>query len=168
MTWTSNDLTGIASHYAFDSCSNERRMSANQRHRLALHVRSHESAVSVVMLQERNQRSSDRNQLIRRHVHQFDFVRIERERNLPLRRAAIKLSRQLASSRASGATCAIILFSSSVAVKNLMSSVTSYRLIPSRYGVSMKPNSLTRAYVDRDAIRPMFGPSGVSIGQIRP
>ena len=37
-----------------------------------------------------------------------------------------------------------------------------------RYGVSTKPYSLTRANVDSDAMRPMFGPSGVSIGQIRP
>ena len=37
-----------------------------------------------------------------------------------------------------------------------------------RYGVSMKPNSFVRAYVDSDEIRPMFGPSGVSIGQMRP
>ena len=37
-----------------------------------------------------------------------------------------------------------------------------------RYGVSTKPYSLTRAYVDSDAMRPMFGPSGVSIGQMRP
>jgi hypothetical protein len=32
----------------------------------------------------------------------------------------------------------------------------------------MNPNSLVLAYVDSDEIRPMFGPSGVSIGQIRP
>jgi hypothetical protein len=32
----------------------------------------------------------------------------------------------------------------------------------------MKPNSLIRAYVDSDEMRPMFGPSGVSIGQMRP
>jgi hypothetical protein len=32
----------------------------------------------------------------------------------------------------------------------------------------MKPKSLMRAKVDIDAIRPMFGPSGVSIGQMRP
>ena len=37
-----------------------------------------------------------------------------------------------------------------------------------RYGVSTKPYSLTRANVESDAMRPMFGPSGVSIGQIRP
>ena len=32
----------------------------------------------------------------------------------------------------------------------------------------IKPNSLIRAYVAREPIRPMFGPSGVSIGHIRP
>ncbi len=37
-----------------------------------------------------------------------------------------------------------------------------------RYGVSTKPNSLTRAKVDSEAMRPMFGPSGVSMGQMRP
>ena len=37
-----------------------------------------------------------------------------------------------------------------------------------RYGVSMNPNGLTRANVDSAPIRPMFGPSGVSIGHIRP
>ena len=37
-----------------------------------------------------------------------------------------------------------------------------------RYGVSTKPYSFTRAYVLSDAMRPMFGPSGVSMGQMRP
>ena len=32
----------------------------------------------------------------------------------------------------------------------------------------MKPNSLIRAYVHIELMRPMFGPSGVSMGQIRP
>jgi hypothetical protein len=32
----------------------------------------------------------------------------------------------------------------------------------------MKPYLLTRAKVDSELIRPMFGPSGVSIGQMRP
>jgi hypothetical protein len=36
-----------------------------------------------------------------------------------------------------------------------------------RYGVSMKPNGLTRANVESAPIRPMFG-LGVSIGHIRP
>ena len=37
-----------------------------------------------------------------------------------------------------------------------------------RYGLSMKPYLLTRAKVASELIRPMFGPSGVSIGQMRP
>ena len=37
-----------------------------------------------------------------------------------------------------------------------------------RYGVSMKPYALIRPYVASEPIRPMFGPSGVSMGQIRP
>jgi len=32
----------------------------------------------------------------------------------------------------------------------------------------MKPNSLIRANVLIELMRPMFGPSGVSIGQMRP
>jgi hypothetical protein len=57
--------------------------------------------------------------------------------------------------------------SSSSAVRNTISSVTRPP-VTLRYGVSMKPNSLVRAYVDSEEMRPMFGPSGVSIGQIRP
>ena len=63
--------------------------------------------------------------------------------------------------------CATTWRSSSSAVRYSISSVTT----PSttlRYGVSMKPNGLTRAYTDSEPIRPMFGPSGVSIGHIRP
>ena len=36
------------------------------------------------------------------------------------------------------------------------------------YGVIMKPYSFILAYDARDVIRPMFCPSGDSIGQIRP
>ena len=48
-----------------------------------------------------------------------------------------------------------------------MSSVT----VPSttlRYGVCRKPNSLTVAKLASEPIRPMFGPSGVSMGHMRP
>ena len=37
-----------------------------------------------------------------------------------------------------------------------------------RYGVSMNPNGLIRPYVESEPMSPMFGPSGVSIGHIRP
>ena len=36
-----------------------------------------------------------------------------------------------------------------------------------RYGISMKPNSDTVAIEASEPIRPMFGPSGVSIGHMR-
>ena len=36
------------------------------------------------------------------------------------------------------------------------------------YGVCINPNSLVLAYVAKDPSKPIFGPSGVSIGQIRP
>ena len=47
---------------------------ANERHGLALHVRAHEGAVGVVVLEERDQRRGDRDQLVRRHVHQRDVL----------------------------------------------------------------------------------------------
>ena len=37
-----------------------------------------------------------------------------------------------------------------------------------RYGVWTKPNSDTVAIDASEPIRPMFGPSGVSIGHMRP
>ena len=47
-------------------------------------------------------------------------------------------------------------------------SLVTLPLMTLRYGDSMKPNSLTRANVARAPMRPMFGPSGVSIGHMRP
>ena len=46
----------------------------HQRHRLALHVRAHQRAVGVVVLEERDQRRGDRDELLRRHVHEVDAV----------------------------------------------------------------------------------------------
>ena len=46
-----------------------------RRHGLALHVRAHQCAVSVIVLQERYQRRSHRNDLLRRDVHVLDLVR---------------------------------------------------------------------------------------------
>src|SRR6202012_789607 len=46
-----------------------------QRHGLALHVRAHQGAVGVVVLEERDQRGRHRPDLRRRHVHQVDFLR---------------------------------------------------------------------------------------------
>ena len=45
-----------------------------ERHRLALHVRAHQCAVGVIVLEERNHRGSHGPQLARRHVHVVDLV----------------------------------------------------------------------------------------------
>ena len=65
---------GVTGHHAFHAGADERRLGANQRHRLALHVRAHQRAVGVVVLQERDQRRGHRNELLRRHVHEVDLL----------------------------------------------------------------------------------------------
>ena len=47
---------GVARDDALHAGADERRLGAQQRHRLALHVRAHERAVRVVVLEERDQR----------------------------------------------------------------------------------------------------------------
>ena len=50
---------------------------AQQRHGLTLHVRTHEGAVRVVVLEERDERGRDRHHLARRDVHVADLVGVE-------------------------------------------------------------------------------------------
>ena len=54
--------------------ADERRPRLEQRHRLALHVRSHQRAVRVVVLEERDERGGDRHELLRRDVDVVDLV----------------------------------------------------------------------------------------------
>ena len=65
---------GVAGDHAFHAGADERRLGAHQRHRLALHVRAHQRAVGVVVLEERDERRGHRNELLRRHVHEVDLV----------------------------------------------------------------------------------------------
>ena len=65
---------GIAGDHAFHAGADERRLGAHQRHRLALHVGAHQGAVGVVVLEERDQRRGDRDELLGRHVHVVDLV----------------------------------------------------------------------------------------------
>ena len=64
----------VARHHAFHAGADERRLGPHQRHRLALHVRAHQRAVGVVVLEERDERRGDRDELLRRHVHVVDLV----------------------------------------------------------------------------------------------
>ena len=58
----------------FHAGADERSVRLNQRHGLTLHVRAHESAVRVVVLEERDERGGDRHELLRRHVHEVDAI----------------------------------------------------------------------------------------------
>src|ERR1019366_6707342 len=58
----------IARSHALHARADQRGFPANQRHGLALHVRTHQRAVGVVVLQKWNQARRNRNKLLRRNV----------------------------------------------------------------------------------------------------
>ena len=60
---------------ALDPGAHERLLRAQAGHRLPLHVRAHQRAVGVVVLEERDQRRGHRHDLRRRDVHVVDLVR---------------------------------------------------------------------------------------------
>ena len=75
-----DDRVRIARDFAFQAGADERRFGNDQRHALALHVRTHERAVRVIMFEERNQSGGDRNELLRRDVHVVDLRRLDFEK----------------------------------------------------------------------------------------
>ena len=74
-TFSQNADTGVRSNLVFHTGTDNRSLSAEQRYSLTLHVRTHQSTVSVIVLQERNQRGCDRYYLFRRNVHQVNLIR---------------------------------------------------------------------------------------------
>src|SRR5580704_3008835 len=69
-----HDRARIASGDALHAGTDERSISANQRNGLALHVRTHQRAVGVVVLEERNQAGGDGDELLWRNVDVVDFI----------------------------------------------------------------------------------------------
>ena len=63
----------------------DRRVGPQQRHGLPLHVRTHQRAVGVVVLEERDQRRRDRDRLPRADVDVLDFLARRRSRGRPAR-----------------------------------------------------------------------------------
>ena len=64
----------VARGDVFHAGADIRRLRTEQRHRLALHVRSHQRAVRVVVLEERHERGGDRDELLRRDVDELHLV----------------------------------------------------------------------------------------------
>ena len=70
-----DQVGGVASGAVLDAGADVRRLGTQQRHGLLLHVGAHQGAVGVVVLEERDQRRADRDDLLRRHVHVVDLGR---------------------------------------------------------------------------------------------
>jgi hypothetical protein len=64
---------GVAGDVGLHAGADQRGRGAQAGDGLALHVRAHEGAVGVVVLEERDERGGDRDQLARRDVHQGDL-----------------------------------------------------------------------------------------------
>ncbi|GBC83424.1 hypothetical protein HRbin10_02572 [bacterium HR10] len=64
----------ILRHDGFHAGPHNRRLRTQQRHRLALHVRSHERPVGIVMLQEGDERGGHRDHLLRRDVNELHLL----------------------------------------------------------------------------------------------
>ena len=71
----SHHRTGILTNLLLNTGTHDRCFVMEQGHCLTHHVRSHQRTVSIIVLQERDQRSSDRSDLLRRDVHQVDIRR---------------------------------------------------------------------------------------------
>src|SRR6185369_7693300 len=69
--------SGVLGDDAFETGADDRRVAAQQRHGLALHVGAHQRAVGVVVLEERNERRRHRNELFRADVDVVDAVALD-------------------------------------------------------------------------------------------
>ena len=67
-----DDVTGVDRGAVLHAGAHEGGLGADQRHGLALHVRTHEGAVRVVVLEERDERRRDGHHLTRGDVHEVD------------------------------------------------------------------------------------------------
>ena len=67
---------GVLDRDVLHAGADERGLGAEQRHGLALHVRAHQRAVGVVVLEERDQRGGHRDELLRRDVDVVDLLAV--------------------------------------------------------------------------------------------
>ena len=72
-----DDRAGVTGDDVLHAGADERRLGAEQGNGLALHVRAHECAVRVVVLEERNERGGDGDELLRRDVDEVDLLLLD-------------------------------------------------------------------------------------------
>ena len=81
-----DDLAGVARGALLHAGADDRRLRLEERHGLALHVRAHEGAVGVVVLEERDERGGDGDDLLGRHVHVLDLAGAGLRERVPVAR----------------------------------------------------------------------------------
>ena len=67
-------ITGVVSGVELHAGTDQRGLGPQQGHGLALHVRTHQRAVGVIVLKERDHGRGDRPQLTWRHIHVVDLI----------------------------------------------------------------------------------------------
>ena len=72
-----DDVTRVDGGVALHARADDRRIRAQQGNGLTLHVRTHEGAVRIVVLEEGDERGRDRHHLARRDIHVADLVGVE-------------------------------------------------------------------------------------------
>ena len=106
---------GVARGDAFHAGADQRRLGDEQRHGLTLHVRTHQRAVRVVVLQERHERGSDRDKLLGRDVDVVDLGLVDEDEVALPTRVDHVLRRCCRCSSSSMFACAMVWRSSSQA-----------------------------------------------------
>ena len=70
---------GVAGNALLDAGAHDGRVGLEERHALALHVRTHERAIGVVVLEERDQAGGDGDELLGRDIHEVDRLGVDFE-----------------------------------------------------------------------------------------
>jgi hypothetical protein len=111
-----HDVAGVDRGPVLEPGADERRVGDHQRHGLPHHVRAHQRAVRVVVLEERDQRGRDRHDLGRGDVHELDVLRRGGDRLARGRAAEHLVVQELAGLVVDGSeACAIVYCASSAA-----------------------------------------------------
>ncbi len=71
-----NNHAGVSGHFHFHTGPHQGRFSSQQRYRLALHIRTHQRTVGVIMLQKRDQSRRNTHRLTRRNIHEINFTAV--------------------------------------------------------------------------------------------
>ena len=67
----------IPGHNRLQTGTHDRRLTAQQRHSLTLHVGTHQGSVGIVVLEKRNQGRGNRHQLLRADIHEVDTISLD-------------------------------------------------------------------------------------------